>query len=103
MRSAAAIARSSGRRDPAPVSRPEAKTPSGMIATRAPAFLAEAIATRSIVPTSWPATSSGWAPPESSSDRRSVARAAAIARGVGTAPTGRRTEVISSSGAATPV
>ena len=100
--SAAAIARSTGHR-PVPPRFSEAKTPSGMIATFAPAFLAEAIATRSMVPTSWPATSTGWAAPTSSRERRSVARAAPMARGVGKSPTGRWTPVISSSGAATPV
>ena len=77
-----------------------ARTPSGMIATRAPALRAAVSATRSMVPSSWPMTSTGLGPPAIASARRTVMRALRIARGVGMKPSGRSTRDSSSSGIA---
>ena len=77
--------------------------PSGRMATRAPAFLAAVTATRSMVPSSCPITRTGSGPPATLRARRTAARAAPMARGVMTKPSGRSTPVISSSGRTTPV
>ena len=102
VRSAASMASAMGL-GIAGVSRAEEKTPSGMIASRAPPFRADAIPTRSIVPTSCPTTRTGCGEPDISIARRKVVRALWIARGVMTKPTGRWTLSIWSSGWATPV